>query len=198
VSNTEIRLVVLDVDGVLTDGTILIDDAGRQIRGFHIQDGLGITMFQAVGRRVAILTSKRSEAVTARAKMLGIDLLEQGAEDKVPGLARLMAAAGVTAEQTAYVGDDLLDAAVMRQVGYPIAVANAVGPIKELAVFVTERSGGQGAVREAIEHLLRRDGRWSAAVAAIGANRGVNDEERPKTRMTNAQIPMSKDSPMTK
>ena len=169
--NTEIRLLVLDVDGVLTDGTISIDDDGRQSRGFHIQDGLGITMWRAVGRQTAILTSKHSPAVEARARMLGIDLIEQGAEDKLPGLERLVSAAGVSLDETAYAGDDLLDAAAMRRVGYPIAVANAVEEVKELASYVTGRNGGQGAVREAIEHLLKRDGKWWAALKAIGADR---------------------------
>lgn len=171
VPNSEIRLLVLDVDGVLTDGTIFIDDDGRQTRGFHIQDGLGITLWRSIGRAAAILTSKRSTAIEARARMLGIDLIEQGAEDKLPGLERLATAAGVSLEETAYVGDDLLDAVVLRRVGYPIAVANAVEEVKELAVYVTGRSGGQGAVREAIEHLLKRDGRWQAALKAIGADR---------------------------
>ncbi len=170
-ATTEIRLLVLDVDGVLTDGTIFIDDEGRQSRGFHIQDGLGIAMWRAVGRQAAILTSKRSPAVEARARMLGIDLIEQGAEDKLPGLERLVSAAGVSLDETAYAGDDLLDAAAMRRVGYPIAVANAVEEIKELASYVTGRNGGQGAVREAIEHLLKRDGKWWAALKAIGADR---------------------------
>ncbi len=171
VSSTEIRLLVLDVDGVLTDGTIFIDDDGRQIRGFHIQDGLGVTLWRSIGRQVAVLTSKRSPAVEARARMLGIDLIEQGAEDKLPGLQRLVSAAGVSLEETAYAGDDLLDAVVMRRVGYPIAVANAADEIKELAVYVTRRTGGQGAVREAVEHLLKRDGQWWAALKAIGADR---------------------------
>jgi len=171
VASNEIRLLVLDVDGVLTDGTIFIDDDGRQSRGFHIQDGLGVTLWRSVGRQAAILTSKRSTAVEARARMLGIELIEQGAEDKLPGLERLVSTAGVSLDETAYVGDDLLDAAVMRQVGYPIAVANAVDEVKELAAYVTSRSGGQGAVREAIEHLLKRDGQWWAALKAIGADR---------------------------
>src|SRR5690606_18806878 len=106
--NSLIRLLVLDVDGVLTDGTIFIDDAGRQMRGFHIQDGLGITLWKAVGGQVAILTSKRSEAVMTRARMLGIERVEQGAEDKLPGFERILAGAGVRPEETAYVGDDLL------------------------------------------------------------------------------------------
>jgi len=171
VPNTDIRLLVLDVDGVLTDGGILIDEAGRHFRRFHIQDGLGLKLWKAAGRQAAILTSKRSEAIAARASVMGIELLEQGAEDKLPGFHRLLTGAGVSGEQTAYVGDDLLDAAVMRQAGYPIAVANAVDEIKALARYVTTRPGGDGAVREAVEHLLKRDNRWSAAVQAIGADR---------------------------
>jgi len=169
--NNPIRLLVLDVDGVLTDGTIFIDDAGRQMRGFHIQDGLGITLWKAAGGRVAILTSKRSEAVMTRARMLGIDLVEQGEENKLPGFERILAAAGVSAEETAYVGDDLLDLAVMRRAGYAIAVANAVDEVKQRARHVTSRPGGQAAVREAVEHLLKTGGLWAKALAAIGADR---------------------------
>lgn len=170
-SHPSIRLLILDVDGVLTDGRILFTDDGVQGRQFHIRDGLGIRMWKAVGRQVGILTSKRSEAVLARARMLGIELLEQGAEDKLPGFERMLAAAGVTAAETAYVGDDLLDAVVMRRVGYPIAVADAAEEIRALARFVTTRRGGDAAVRECIEHLLQREGAWQAALEAIGATR---------------------------
>jgi 3-deoxy-D-manno-octulosonate 8-phosphate phosphatase (KDO 8-P phosphatase) len=166
-----IQLLVLDVDGVLTDGRIFIDDEGRQSRAFHIQDGLGIAMWRAVGRQTAILTSKQSPAVVARANMLGIELLEQGQEDKLPGFERLLKRAGVTAGQTAYVGDDLLDAAVMRRAGISIAVRNAVEEIKVIASHVTRRAGGEGAVREAVEHLLNRENVWREALEAIGANR---------------------------
>lgn len=169
--NIKIRLLVLDVDGVLTDGTILMDETGGQYRSFHIQDGLGVTMWRSVGREAAILTSKRSDAVAARAKMLGIELIEQGAEDKLPGLKRLLANTKVPQEQTAYIGDDLLDAAVMRKVGYPIAVANAVDEIKKIARYVTVRAGGAGAVREAVEHLLKREEQYQNALKAIGADR---------------------------
>ncbi len=169
--NPSIRLLVLDVDGVLTDGMIQMDDTGVQSRRFHIRDGLGITMWKAVGRQVGILTSKRSAAVAARARMLGIDLLEQGAEDKLPGLDRMLAMARVSREQTAYVGDDLLDLAVMRRVGYPIAVADAAAEIRQIARYTTTTPGGHGAVREAIEHLLRRGEAWDAAMRAIGAMR---------------------------
>ena len=168
---TSIRLLVLDVDGVLTDGTIGFDDSGQQSRRFHIRDGLAITMWKSIGRQVAILSSKRSEAVLARARMLGIEWVEQGAEDKLPGLERLMQSAGVTAEETAYVGDDLLDLVALRRVGYPVAVADAASEVRAVAQFVTTRRGGDAAVREAIEHLLKREGVWEDALRAIGADR---------------------------
>ena len=170
VAEGEIRLLVLDVDGVLTDGALLFDEDGRQLRRFHIRDGLAIGLWQAVGRKAALLTSKRSQAVQARAKMMRIDLIEQGAEDKRPGLERILAAADATAQQTAYIGDDLIDCAVMRQVGYPIAVADAVDEIKQIARYVTSRPGGHAAVREAVEHLLKKDGLWPEALRAIGAD----------------------------
>jgi 3-deoxy-D-manno-octulosonate 8-phosphate phosphatase (KDO 8-P phosphatase) len=167
-----IRLLVLDVDGVLTDGALLFDDDGRCHRRFHIRDGLAIAIWRAMGRQAAILTSKQAGSIMARATMLGIELVEQGAEDKLPGLQRILAATGVAAEQTAYVGDDLLDLVVMRHVGYPIAVADAAPEVRQAARFVTSRSGGDAAVREAVEHLLKREDAWDAALAAIGANRG--------------------------
>lgn len=166
-----IRLLVLDVDGVLTDGTLLFDEQGRSYRRFHIRDGLAITMWQALGRKSAILTSKRSGEIEARSAMLGIDLLEQGAEDKLPGLERILAAAGVPADQAAYIGDDLLDLVVMHRVGYPIAVADAAPEVRAAARYVTAQPGGRAAVRDAVEHLLKREGAWPAALAAIGADR---------------------------
>jgi len=156
---------------VLTDGTLLMDDEGRQWRGFHIQDGLGIRMWRETGRKTAILTSKQSKTVAERARMLNIDHLEQGAEDKLPGLDRILSAAGLSFDQAAYIGDDLLDLAAMRRVSYPVAVDNAVDEVKAVARYVTQRRGGQGAVREAIEHLLKAHDAWDQALRAIGADR---------------------------
>jgi 3-deoxy-D-manno-octulosonate 8-phosphate phosphatase (KDO 8-P phosphatase) len=170
-SDQNIRLLILDVDGVLTDGTILIDDDGRQSRRFHIQDGLGLALWRAVGRQAAILTSKKSMAVEARAKMLGIQILEQGAEDKLPGLDRILSAAKTDAAHAAYIGDDLLDAPVMRRVGYPITVPDAAPELRGLARYITKRPGGSGAVRDAVEHLLGRESLWSEALRMIGADR---------------------------
>ncbi len=170
-ADDKIHLLILDVDGVLTDGTIAIDDDARQYRRFHIHDGLGLTLWKAVGRRAAILTSKRSGATVARAAMLGIDLIEQGAEDKLPGFERLLQAAGVDAAHTAYIGDDLLDAPVLRRVGYPMTVPDAPAEVRSAARYITSRAGGRGAVREAVEHLLQRENLWTEALHRIGADR---------------------------
>jgi len=170
--DTEIRLLILDVDGVLTDGSLYFDDDGRCLLRYHIRDGLAIAMWRAVGRKAAILSSKRSPTIEARAAMLGIDLIEQGAEDKLPGLERILAAAAVSVDQTAYIGDDLLDLVVLRRVGYPIAVADAAPEVQQVARYVTTQPGGRAAVRDAVEHLLKRDHLWPAALTAIGADRG--------------------------
>ena len=170
-NKTDIRLLVLDVDGVLTDGTILIDDEGRHYRRFHLRDGMGVVLWKAAGRQVALLTAKRSKSTQARAAMLGIELLEEGSRDKLPGLERILAATGIPAEQTAFMGDDLLDLAVMRRVGYPMTVADGADEAREIARYVTHQSGGQAAVREAIEHLLKREGAWEEALRSIGADR---------------------------
>lgn len=171
-TDESIQLLILDVDGVLTDGSLLFDEQGRQSRRFHIRDGLGVTLWRAVGKQVAILTSKKSPAIEARAAMMGVELLEQGAEDKHPGFQRILERASVTAEQTAYVGDDLIDLVVMREVAYPIAVADAVEKVQQIARYVTRTPGGHGAVREAVEHLLQCEDRWTDALRAIGADAG--------------------------
>ncbi len=170
-SELDLRLLILDVDGVLTDGAIIFDDSGQQARRFHIRDGLGLVMWRAVGGKVALLTSKRSPATMARAQMLGVDLIEQGADDKLPGFERLLQAAGVSAAQTAYMGDDLLDLPVLRRVAYPMTVSDAADEVIAVARYVTTRPGGCGAVREAVEHLLKRQSRWDEALRAIGADR---------------------------
>ncbi len=183
-SHTLTRLLILDVDGVLTDGALWFDEDGRPVRRFHIRDGLGVALWRASGGQAAILTSKRSDAVVARAKMMGIELIEQGAEDKLPGLTRILEDSGVAAEQAAYIGDDLLDLAPMRRVGYPIAVGDAAEEVKISARYVTRLDGGQGAVREAVEHLLKRQGEWNTALQALGLESDATGRDRQKSRDT--------------
>ena len=156
----EIELLILDVDGVLTDGGIRIDDHGVETKRFSCLDGLGLRIWQALGYQVAIITGRHGMAVHHRAKELGITNLIQGRMDKKAALVELLKQMKV-----AMIGDDLPDLPVMMLVGYPIAVGSAVKEVQQAAAFVTVRGGGHGAVREAVEHLLKAKDRWDEAVA---------------------------------
>jgi 3-deoxy-D-manno-octulosonate 8-phosphate phosphatase (KDO 8-P phosphatase) len=150
-----VRLAIFDVDGVMTDGTLYIGAQGEPFKAFNILDGHGVKMLQSAGVAAAILSGRTSEAVVRRAGELGIVLVVQGSADKMADFERLIARAGVDAAACAFVGDDLPDLAVMRRCGLAIAVANAVEAVKAAAHYVTRASGGQGAVREACELVLR-------------------------------------------
>jgi 3-deoxy-D-manno-octulosonate 8-phosphate phosphatase (KDO 8-P phosphatase) len=159
-----IRLVALDVDGVLTDGGIYLGVAGSQpleFKRYHIQDGLGIHFLHRAGIRVAIVTGRVSESVRMRAAELGIeDVAQVTNAQKLPALAAILQKHGVAATDVAFVGDDFPDLAVMRAVGLAVATANAVPEVQHECAFVLGRAGGQGAVREFAEALLRARGAW--------------------------------------
>ncbi|NLX06172.1 MAG: HAD hydrolase family protein [Phycisphaerae bacterium] len=157
----QIELLVLDVDGVLTAGEVILTDAGNMIYQFCTQDGSGIKYWHRCGGKTAIITGRESKAVLIRAQQLGIQYVYQAALKKIEAYRRCLAETGVDPAAVCYVGDDLPDLPPMRYCGYPVAVANAVEPIKEAAAFVTARSGGQGAVREVIERILQAQGKWS-------------------------------------
>jgi 3-deoxy-D-manno-octulosonate 8-phosphate phosphatase (KDO 8-P phosphatase) len=168
-----VRCLCLDVDGVLTDGRILIDEQGRPLRAFDVQDGLAIEWFQRLGGVVAIVTGKRSAGVEKRAAELGIRHVIQGSRDKLADVTSLVwGELGIGLEQTAAIGDDLPDLPVLRRCGYPMAVANAAAEVRAAARYVTARCGGHGAVREAIEHLLELEGKWAQVVAQYEAQPG--------------------------
>ena len=155
-----INLLVLDVDGVLTDGAITYSESGAAVKSFHVHDGLAIKSWQWAGHRCAILSSRESPAVKRRATELGVNEVLQGEEDKATGFAALLGRLRASAEQVCYVGDDLPDLTPMGVCGFPVAVANAVPAVKQLAGYVTRRHGGAGAVAEVIELLLRKQGLW--------------------------------------
>ena len=173
----DIRCLCLDVDGVLTDGRVWWDDTGRGARAFHVHDGFGIKCFQKLGGIVAICSGKESDAVSARMTELGIEHVIQGSRDKLADVGQLLSNLKLGMEHVAMVGDDLPDLPVMRRCALPIAVANAVTEVKAAARCVTKRSGGEGAVREAIECVLRESGRWSEVLGWYGAA-DVAQEER--------------------
>ncbi len=162
-SNVDLRaveLLVLDVDGVLTDGRVIVHSDGSESKHFHTLDGHGIRMWQRAGLRVALLSGRYSAAVERRAAELGIAHVLQDCHFKRPAIDGLLAETGLTLAQVAYVGDDLPDMPVIRDVGFGVAVAGAVEEVKACADYVTTRPGGRGAVREVIELILKESGRW--------------------------------------
>jgi 3-deoxy-D-manno-octulosonate 8-phosphate phosphatase (KDO 8-P phosphatase) len=171
-----VRLVVLDVDGVLTDGGIYLgaDGSGERVemKRYEITDGLGIRLMQDAGITVAIVTGRESVSVRLRADELQITECHQdGTANKLPIVRALLERAGVSWEETAFVSDDLADIPVLRRVGLGAAVANAVPEVRAIAHWVARRKGGHGAVREFAEELLRARGEWSTRVAAYLAAR---------------------------
>ena len=160
-----IKLLILDVDGVLTSGQIVFGRDGELLKKFHAQDGMGIALAQKVGLKIAIITGRESEMVKLRSAELSIGDVYQGAMSKTQALAELMDKYSLGAEEIAYLGDDLNDLPVMLRVGLPCAVANAVAEVKEHATFVTSSSGGNGAVREVIEYILKAQDKWESIVA---------------------------------
>lgn len=159
---TKIRLLLLDVDGVMTDGRIVYDNNGVETKAFDVKDGHGLKLIQRAGIQVGIITGRQSEIVTRRAAELGIELVYQGAKDKTRPFREILAKLSLDPSEVAYAGDDLVDLPVMRQVGFSATVADAVDELKPLVDLVTSRPGGRGAVREICDFLLKESGRWDA------------------------------------
>jgi 3-deoxy-D-manno-octulosonate 8-phosphate phosphatase (KDO 8-P phosphatase) len=172
-----IRLVGLDVDGVLTDGGIYLGDVdGRRMefKRYEIQDGLGIYLMQRAGLRVAIVTGRVSESVRLRAAELGIEDVAQDAQaQKLPSFLAMLERHGIALSEAAFIGDDFPDMAVLRRVGLPVAVGNAVPEVKAACAVHLRRSGGQGAVREFAELLLKARGEWDAVTEKYVAERSL-------------------------
>jgi 3-deoxy-D-manno-octulosonate 8-phosphate phosphatase (KDO 8-P phosphatase) len=156
----DLRLLVLDVDGVLTDGGLWTTEAGEVIKRFDVRDGLGIRLLQNAGLEVAFLSGGKSGATEQRARYLGIRHVLTGVKDKPAALASLQASLAVTPGQTAFVGDDLNDLTVRSRVGLLIATADAVAPLRRRADWVLDRKGGHGAVRRLSEAILQAQGHW--------------------------------------
>jgi len=165
----KIRLLLMDVDGVMTDGRVnllaLPDGTATEMKAFNSQDGAGLKMAQDAGLRTGVITGRDSAAVTRRARETGIEFVFQGRAEKIPAYEEIVRAAGVQEFEVAYVGDDLPDIPVMKRVGLAIAVANAVPEVQRAAHLVTRQRGGEGGVREAIEAILKAQGKWLKASA---------------------------------
>ena len=149
-----LRLLILDVDGVMTDGRLFYADEGGVYRGFHVHDGMGIVRAHQAGIKVAMLSGKTSEAMAKRAEDLGIEDCLQGISDKRAAYESLLAKYGIRDDEVAYIGDDVNDLPAMGRAGFKVAVRNARGKVKEIADYVTEAEGGRGAVREVVDLIL--------------------------------------------
>jgi 3-deoxy-D-manno-octulosonate 8-phosphate phosphatase (KDO 8-P phosphatase) len=160
-----ITLLALDVDGVLTDGSILIDDDGRETKRFYIRDGFGLRLWARLGFQTAIITGRSGAALQHRAAELGISEIIQGSKDKSAALDELIARTGIALANIAFLGDDWPDLPALRRVGYPMAVADADPQVLKLAAFVTPSPGGRGAVRDAVEHLIEARGLMERALS---------------------------------
>jgi 3-deoxy-D-manno-octulosonate 8-phosphate phosphatase (KDO 8-P phosphatase) len=164
-----IKLLLMDCDGVLTDGRIWLTPEGDEQKGFHVRDGQGISLFHHAGLKTGIISGRKSAAVERRAQELKITFVRQYANDKVKAFEEILAEAGVTADDCAYIGDDLADIPLMRRVEVAIAVADATDETKEAAHYVTRAAGGHGAVREVCEIILKVQGRWDELMRSFHA-----------------------------
>lgn len=157
---TAVELILSDVDGVLTNGCVIFDNEGIETKSFHIRDGLGIRLWQRAGFKFGVLTARTSHIVRVRMAELGVSIVRQGFEEKLPAAIEIMRELNLKPAQVCYIGDDLTDLPVMRHVGFSVAVADACEEVRQKATLVTRMPGGQGAVRETIELLLKSRQRW--------------------------------------
>ncbi len=157
----QIKLLAMDVDGVLTDGTITVGSDGTEFKTFNLLDGHGIRMWRRAGLKTALISGRQSAVTKQRAGEMEIDFLYQPCQQKLDCFQKLLSESQLEAKNIAYIGDDVLDIPLVRRAGFGIAVANAVDELKSAAIYVTSRPGGAGAVREVIEYILKNTGRWA-------------------------------------
>jgi 3-deoxy-D-manno-octulosonate 8-phosphate phosphatase (KDO 8-P phosphatase) len=164
-----LKLVLSDVDGVMTDGKILLLPGGAEAKSFHVRDGLGLVLARGAGLKTGLISGRTSPEVARRAAELGMDVVRQGIKDKLACLGEVRAELGLEASEIAYIGDDFNDLAVLREVGLAAAPADAPFEVRDAAFMVTEARGGEGCLRELVEAILRARGDWERALAAMGA-----------------------------
>lgn len=157
---SRVSLLVLDVDGVLSDGRIVYADYGDELKFFNVQDGAGLVFWNRVGLKSAIITARESRLIKRRAKDMRIDFLAQKRLLKLPAYEEVVRKFRVTPEQVCAIGDDLMELPILKRVGFAVAVPNAVDEVKEASHYVTRKDGGHGAVREVIELILQAKGLW--------------------------------------
>lgn len=162
-----IQLILSDVDGVLTNGGISYDNQGIESKQFHVRDGLGIKIWQKLGNRFGVITARSSHIVKMRMSELGVDLVRQGLENKLPVAMKIIEELKLKPEEVCFIGDDLADLALMNRVGLAASVADGAPEVRNIAQIVTKASGGHGAVRELIETVLKSQDRWNEVVKSF-------------------------------
>ena len=163
----QIKFVISDVDGVLTDGAIYKSDSGDEFKKFNVTDGSGVAVARAVNLKIALISGRYSKATEARAKELRIEDVYNGTLDKIEPYTKLKQKYNLHDNEIAYIGDDIIDLPVMYKVGLPIAVNNAVDLVKDIALYITSKDGGNGAFREAIDWILTTQGRYEEALQVV-------------------------------
>jgi 3-deoxy-D-manno-octulosonate 8-phosphate phosphatase (KDO 8-P phosphatase) len=161
----KVKLLILDVDGVMTDGRIIIDDAGQESKQFDVKDGHGLKILMRYNVDVVLLTGRRSHVVEHRAADLGITEVHQGIWNKLEVFREILRRRNLTPEETAYVGDDVVDIPLLKRVGFAVTIADAVPEARQAADYVTRHRGGRGAVREVCEVILKAQERWAEVAA---------------------------------
>ena len=159
-----IALLLSDVDGVLTEGRIMLDNQGIESKSFHVRDGLGIKLWQKAGYSFGMVTLRSTQSLKVRAAELGIEILRQGVPDKLAAVKQILAELKISRDRVCYIGDDLPDLPVIRAVGLGIAVADACEELRQAAHFITQQRGGDGAVRTVIELILKAQCRWADVI----------------------------------
>jgi 3-deoxy-D-manno-octulosonate 8-phosphate phosphatase (KDO 8-P phosphatase) len=161
----KIKLLILDVDGVLTNGIVFLNETGTESKAFHLRDGHGIKLLQKCGIGIVLLSGRYSEATLRRAEELGIKEVYQGIVDKLPLYEKVLRDKGLEDDEVAYMGDDLMDLPLLRRAGFGATVADGIEEAKEVAEYVATKKGGEGAVREVIELILKSQGKWQEVTA---------------------------------
>ena len=165
-----LKLLLFDVDGVLTDGTILVHGDGSESKQFNIKDGAAMVWAQRAGLRIGLLSARTADATAIRAAQLGLSVVVQGSANKLAGYQQILADQGLSDAEVGYMGDDLQDLPVLRRAGFSAAPADAAAEVRAAVAWVSASGGGRGAVRECIEHVLRTQGAWTAAVSEFFAS----------------------------
>jgi 3-deoxy-D-manno-octulosonate 8-phosphate phosphatase (KDO 8-P phosphatase) len=160
----KIKMFLVDVDGVLTDGKVIYDSSGNELKSFNIKDGLGITLLHKVGIKTGIITGRNSPMVEKRASELKINEVFQGKKEKLDSYEYIKKKYILKDEEILYIGDDLIDIPILKKVGFPVAVADAAKIVKKYCIYITKAKGGEGAVRETIDYLLTLRGEYNKAV----------------------------------